>query len=521
MAILDASGRPYPSQPRKPVDVAGIAHVPNPGQRWAQALGAISPEKLFHILGAAARGDHEQYLTLAQEMEEKYLHYSSQLQTRKLAITGEEIEVLPGDESELAQTVADDFKRFVVDKECFPDMILDLLDALAKNYSVIQPHWDTTVRPWVPCEYEHLDPRYFKFDQATLTELRLRDDASGAVNGQPLPPGLIVHRPRLRTGVTCRGGLARPAAVAYLFQSASLSQWAVFCDTFGMPLRIGRYDSASATEDEIAQLRTAVINIGHNAAALLPLGMQIDALDVRRPTSGDNVFEGFTTYWNDQISKLIVGQTMTADSGSSRAQADVHDRVRLDIKRSDARQVVATLRRDLATPWTLWNFGPNAPVPRLSIAVDPPEDLKALSEALAPLLIAGLRVRAQEVRDRFGFAAPEAGDEVIEPPAPPPAPGGAPPKPPVKKPKQRVIVQPAMPPAPIVINNIPPVPPPPPAPSPPPPPAPVMQVSAGRAESLIALADRMLEGETVGGRAELEALGARLVAQHDAGLTHG
>ncbi len=380
-------------------------------------MGSVTPEKLFRILASAAQGDHEAYLTLACEMEEKYIHYASQLQTRKLAITGEEIEVLPGDDSELAQTVADDFRTHVVEEECFSEFLFDLLDGIAKGYSVVQPHWDTKATPWAPREYEHIDPRFFCFDRATLTELRLRDEMS--TDGQELPQGLIVHRPRARTGVTCRGGVARPASIGYLFQAATVSQWAVFLETYGMPIRLAYYDPLTATDDEILALKTALINIGHNAAALLPVGMKIEGLDLRRPTSGDNVFQGFGEYWDHLISKLLLGQTMTSDSTGRRgAQAEVHNDVRLDIKRADARSVCGSVRRDLAIPFTLWNYGAGAPVPRINIAVDPPQDLEAFSNALTPLVTAGLKVRAQEVRDKFGLAEPEEGDETIDAPTP-------------------------------------------------------------------------------------------------------
>lgn len=422
MAILDANGRPYPVAPRRPIDIAGAARIQNPGQRWAQALGPISPERLFCWLRDAARGDTEAYLSLAVEMEEKYLHYAAQLQTRKLALTGEEVEVLPGDDTPLAQEIADMFNERVVDSECFSDMLFDLLDAFSKGYSVVQAHWDTSRALWVPREYEHLDARYFTFDRETLTELRLRDEMGGNPDGQKLPKGLIVHRPKLRTGVTCRAGLARPAAVAYLFQTATVSQWMVFAETFGMPLRLGEYDPNTSSEDEISQLRTAIVNIGHNAAAILPTGMKISFPDARRPTSGDNVFKEITDYWDGLISKLVLGQSQTSDHGSVTVggdQAGQANQVRLDLRRADARSLCATLRRDLVTPWTLWNYGEGAPVPELQIAVDPPEDLKMLSDALTPLISAGLRVRAQDIRDKFGLESPLATDEIISPPAPP------------------------------------------------------------------------------------------------------
>lgn len=426
MPILDQYGRPYPSAPAKPVNLAKMARIQQPGQRWAVPFGHVSPDRLFHILHRAAAGDQEQYLTLAMEIEERYLHYASQLATRKNAVCGTEIEVVPGDASERAQQVADAFKANVVDDDCFHDMLMQALDALGKGYSCQQIHWDTTRRPWAPREYEWCDQRLFQFDIDTLTELRLRQN--GNVDGLELPAGLIVHRPKVRTGVTVRAGLARPAAVAYLFASSTLNHWHTFAEVFGMPLRLGTYDSGTSTDQEIEELRTALINLGHDAAAMIPSGMSIQFADARRPTSGDNVYQAMVEYWDAQISKIVLGQTMTSDAvGQRGAQAEVHNDVRLDFKKADARGLQATVRRDLATPFTLWNFGEGAPVPHIRLKVEPEEDLQVFSDAITPLILAGLDVDSEEVRSKFGLSKPAAGAEVIRI-APPPAaaPGATP-----------------------------------------------------------------------------------------------
>ncbi len=440
MKILGPDGRPLTpvSRPRRPIDVASVANIQQPAQRWAAGVGRVNPERVARILKEANHGSHEAYLTLAVEMEERYIHYASQLSTRKQAIIGEEIEVLPGDESPEAAKIAEDFERYVVDSEQFPDLLLDLLDALAKAYAVVQPHWDLSTRPWTFKEFEAIDQRLFVFDRATLTELRMRD--SETMDGQPIPAGqFITHRPRVRTGVPCRGGIARPASIAWMFQSATVAQWATFAEVFGMPLRIGKYDSATATEQEIDELRTAIINIGHDAAAIIPESMNITFEDARRPTSGDNVFEGLATYWDKQISKLIVGQTMTADDGASLSQATVHNEVRLDIKRADATALQSTLHKQLVVPWTVFNYGPLAPVPKLRICVEPGEDLGALSTALAPLLKAGLKVSSRELREKFGLSEPQGDEETVGGmPEPALGPDGLPVSPvsPAKQPQQ-------------------------------------------------------------------------------------
>lgn len=62
-------------------------------QAWHSALGDITPQRLRGILDAAAQGDAYEFLTLAEEMEEKDLHYASVLGTRKLALVGLDVRV--------------------------------------------------------------------------------------------------------------------------------------------------------------------------------------------------------------------------------------------------------------------------------------------------------------------------------------------------------------------------------------------------------------------------------------------
>lgn len=422
--ILDQYGRPLPVQPRRALDLATTAGIRNPAQRWNTALPA-TPENVFSALQQAVEGgagSGDAYLTLAEQMEERYLHYAGVLQTRKLAITGVSIDVLPGAPGARAQKIADEFRERVVEDDCFQDLLNGLLDAIAKGYSVVQPVWKTTADGWDYECFKHEDPRMFMFDRETMSELRIRSDINSA-EGLRLPTGqFIVHRPRLRTGITIRAGIARAAAVGYLMNTTNMRQWATFIDVYGMPLRLGKFDPNSATELEMDALRRAVVNLGHDAAAILPLGMEIEFPDARRPTSGDNVYEGHAKYWDAAISKLVLGQTMTTEDGSSKAQAEVHDDVRVDIKRADAKPLASTIRRDVAAPWVLYNFGAKAAVPRLRFDIEPGEDLVAFSAALAPLIKAGLKVKAHEVREKFGLTEPEPDDELVELPPAAPAP---------------------------------------------------------------------------------------------------
>ena len=66
----------------------------------AASLQGLDAEELGRLLRNAVQGDASAYLQLAEDMEEKYLHYGSELGTRKRAVVGLELYVEPaGDDA--------------------------------------------------------------------------------------------------------------------------------------------------------------------------------------------------------------------------------------------------------------------------------------------------------------------------------------------------------------------------------------------------------------------------------------
>ncbi|WP_336801549.1 DUF935 domain-containing protein [Kaistia sp. MMO-174] len=366
----------------------------------------MTPERLAMILRGAAMGHTRDYLTLAEEMEERYLHYASQVQTRRLAIEGVEtsIEASKGVASKITDAV-----RELVETAEFSDMLGAKTDGIAKGYAVSEMMWEYEAKLLRPVEYRWRDPRFFQFDRASMTELRLAVD--GNLDGEPLPPGKFVrHTPRAKTGIPIRRGFARAAAWAFLLQSLALKDWAAFAEVYGMPMRVGKYHPSASEADKRTLLR-AVASISNDAAAIMPTGMDIEFHEVSG-SQGEAVFGGLLGYLDRSVSKLVVGQTMTSDDGASLGQAKIHNEVRLDILRADCRQLCTTVNRDIIPYFVAMNFGPQDAYPRLAMSVAEPEDIKALTEAVDILVPLGLKVSQREMRERIGLSEP-APDEVL------------------------------------------------------------------------------------------------------------
>lgn len=417
--IVDSNGEPFDlavlEEEISAPSLTGIRQVFH-----GSIASGLTPQRLASVLRNAAEGDAHDYLTLAEEMEERDMHYASVLGTRKLAITGLEVRV------ESWSDAADDKKRAdavreIVDAPEFGELLSHLVDALGKAYAVAEMVWDREGKTWTP-RFEDRDPRWFVFDRDTGRELRLLDAADTA-NGIALPPyKFIEHRPRIRSGLPIRGGLARLAAPAYMCKAWTWRDWMAFADIYGMPMRVGTYGPGAKKED-IEKLISAVANLGSDAAAVVPSSTQIKFEAASNVAGAGHFFEKLATFWDKQISKGVLGQTMTADDGSSNSQAQVHQLVREDILKADAKALTNTLRRQFVRAYCDLNFGPG-PCPKLTVIVPEPEDTKALVDAVVKLVPLGLRVEQSVMRDKLGIPDPAADAELLAAPssATPPAP---------------------------------------------------------------------------------------------------
>lgn len=412
--ILDQWGNPVSSQALvKPAMGATITGVRDTFDDFMASR--LTPARMSRILRDAAVGEMHDFLTLAEEMEEIETQYASVLSTRKRAIQSIELQVEASGDSAEEIKLADAVRDMIADHPGTYDLLGDLLDGLGKGYAVVEIVWDVEGRQWRPERFEHHDPRLFQFDRETRKELRKRVQSD--FNGARLEPfKFIRHIPKLKSGIPARNGLARLALWVFLLKTYSLKDWAAFLEVHGMPLRLGKYGQGASEADKRVLLN-AVRNLGSDAAAIVPSGMEIEFVETKG--FSEKPFEGFAMYLDKALSKAIIGQTMTADEGGSLAQARVHDNVRIDIKKADAKQLNGTLARDLVRPFIDLNFGPRDRYPQLVIQVAEQEDIKTLSDALAKLVPLGLTIQTSEIRDRLGFADPEQGAEVLGPkPAP-------------------------------------------------------------------------------------------------------
>lgn len=383
---------------------------------WQSSIGTITPARLSQILRAHAQGDMDEFLTFAEEVEEKNQHYGAVLGTRKRAIEGLEFEVTAASQERADQEIAAHCQA-LINKSGFVELVQDMLDALGKGYSVINQVWTTqalnSAAPWEPVAWQWCDPRLFQLSAKDGYALRIKDeDVPEGVELEPFK--YITHFSKIKSGAPHRAALARLIAWVYLFESFTLKDWVGYIETYGQPWRLGKY-GPTASDEDVSTLVRALQNLGTDAAAAVPQSMQIEFMKSNSASDSD-AFLKLAQFCQKSISKAVLGQTMTTDDGSSNAQSQVHNEVRHDITRSDARRICATLMRDVLKPYIDLNFGRQARYPLLSSPVLSPADLSDLSSVMRELAALGMDIPKKWAHQRFGVPTVRKGEAVLAAP---------------------------------------------------------------------------------------------------------
>jgi phage gp29-like protein len=301
----------------------------------------------------------------------------------------------------------------VAEIEDIDGVLFDTTDAIGKGFACQEIEWHRLDGDWLPKSLVHRPQSWFKLHRGHTQEIRLRDNSA---EGAPLQPfGWITHTHKARSGYLERASLFRALVWPYLFKNYSVGDLAEFLEIYGIPLRIGKYPSGASEREKTTLLR-ALVSIGHNAAGIIPESMSLDFHDT---ADGDAAAFQLMMDWCERTqSKVILGATLTsqADRGSNtNALGNVHNEVRKELKDSDAKQVSATISRELVYPLAALNgLAPNGyrRCPRFRLDIAEQKDIKLYADALPGLIKSGMRIPVAWAHGELGIPL-AAGDEPV------------------------------------------------------------------------------------------------------------
>lgn len=131
-------------------------------------------------------------------------------------------------------------------------------------------------------------------------------------------------------------GLLLKCCPSCISKKNMLAFWDMFGEIFGQPMRIAH--TSSPDEGERRRIEEALQNMGAAFWSLFPEGTDIE---IKESSRGDayNVYDKRVDRCNSELSKAVLMQTMTIDSGSSLSQSEVHLEIFERVTESDAAMV--------------------------------------------------------------------------------------------------------------------------------------------------------------------------------------
>jgi hypothetical protein len=138
-------------------------------------------------------------------------------------------------------------------------------------------------------------------------------------------------------------GLLLNASVCVLYKRFALEAWLKFAEKYGKPIPM---INTPGNKKEKKEILDAIFSMGEDGGLVLG---EMEKVQFANAISGDNAtnFEKIINLQNSEISKLILGQTMTTDNGSSKSQAQVHENTSFELAEMDMQWIQGLINDEL------------------------------------------------------------------------------------------------------------------------------------------------------------------------------
>lgn len=355
----------------------------------------ITVDKVHAILRSAENGNTDELFALYRDIILAHSHLQGQIATRKRAVLGDLLALHPFDKKAAADKAAVDL--------CWPltrhldwfDACNHLLDSCLWPVAVVEkvfrpggaPGQAYALARLIPVPHELLDFRDGR--------LRIKDVDS---QGRPLstchdadPNRYIIHRGHMLTTPDHWGGPMRSLIFWWLLGTMDREWWARFLDRYASPFTVAKVDQG---DDESRSILERALALSTKLGGLVVSRETEVEIKAAAVSDSGQAYEKFHSICNEEISKLILGQTLSADAkatGMGSGVANAQESVRDDIRQFDAHRLGFTLTTQLAEQLLRINGQTGAPPifvwGAMSVAA-----MKAKADLLASLKNSGLRL---------------------------------------------------------------------------------------------------------------------------------
>ncbi len=345
----------------------------------------------------------------------KDAHVASCAQSRKAGVFALEWEINPNNSpTEIVDFVTRQFQELDV-----PRVLGELLDASLYGYAISEIMWGMGRDGFVVATDIVGKPQeWFKFDEKGAPFFT----AANYADGEPLPDKkflVVQHQPTYLNpyGEAVLSRCYWPIT----FKKQLMSHMMTFAEKYGMPYLIGYYDAIMGGQKAATELVTALDGLYADGVAAIPSPSRAEILDSAKQAAID-VFMSGIVFYNAEVSKAILSQTLTTEQGAtgSYAMSQTHLMVRKDVVDSDRRSVERVLNGFIRWLCDInWTGNETYPTFRLFEQTDVDQ---ALADRDAKLFAMGVRFGADYFAEGYGIDPRHI--TIVDPSAAPP-PAGA------------------------------------------------------------------------------------------------
>jgi phage gp29-like protein len=356
-----------------------------------------------------------------RELEEKDDDVADALDSLKYSVTRRPRYVQPADDSQLAMEISDFIQAQLDGLPNFDDTLDCLLDMCGYGFSVQEMIFDVSMGQASLQQIHDCPQELFLFAERYRPQvgpLQLLDNPYGMVGTVAPEEKFVVSTFRSRARNRMGRPLLRSVFWPSWFKRNVLGFWTRYAEK-GPGTAVVKYGDAASDSDKqnAADLAVALVE---NYAVAVPQNFQYDSqlLQYARNISPD-VYEHLYQLMQYSIARRVLGQTLTSFGNEgghgSNAQGQVHQDT-LNLRSvAIAKNSASVVNRRIVRPLVLWNYGPDAPMPKYGFDIEEKEDLTARLSIDQGLQRMGLEMPKQYLRKKYDVPPPEEGDEIATP----------------------------------------------------------------------------------------------------------
>lgn len=354
--------------------------------RYPTVIGSnLTMTYLAAVYRMCTTGYRREYVDCLDELLERDPHAYCCYSTRILSVAGSRITCEPptheDSEDELAKKIAAEFSADFFGINNLRQSLATLLWACYYGVQASEIGWERSTR-YKPRELFWIHSRRIAYPDPNSWSPRIWDlGAVGSwdflktsetalgfgVDPSDYPNKFIFHAPQYRGDYPTRDGVGRETAMWSALKLMGARGVSQYIERFSKPWAIATYTTGNdgkprvASTDDINAVNAATkaLGTGNSAAATIPDSTSIELSGPGANSSSGKLLQGeFIQICNSEISKAVLGNTDSVESGPNGSRSSTSERMKGQraIYKYEAACLGDTLTRDLSLAWTRLNY---------------------------------------------------------------------------------------------------------------------------------------------------------------------